>query len=136
MRILALASSILLAAALPQADASAATGKAEAARVFVQTNQGTGRVKEVRWADGLTLDQAIAAAQNKRKARWSEAWVRRESFWTRNFRNPHSFWARLLAGEKALGFSHYEHAETGSAATPLKPGDRVYVDLAPIAVAP
>jgi hypothetical protein len=87
----------------------------------------------VPWQDGLTISQAIeAGAPAKRGATWKEAWRYRESFWTRNFRDPHSFWARLFAGEKATGFTYFQNAPGSGQAAEVQPGDKLYVDLAPI----
>jgi hypothetical protein len=90
------------------------------------------RERLVQWRSDLTLDAAIQAAAPTGRASWNEAWRYRESFWTRNFRNPHSLWAHLLAGEKATGFTYFHHSPAIASAAALKPGDKIYVDLAPI----
>ncbi len=86
----------------------------------------------VPWHSELTLDAAIQSAAKKKRSSWKEAWRYRESFWTRNFRNPHSFLARLLAGEKATGYSYFQNSPDSSRPAALRPGDKIYVDLAPI----
>jgi hypothetical protein len=90
------------------------------------------RERLVPWRSDLTIDTAIQAAAPSGRASWKQAWRRRESFWTRNFRNPHSFWARLLAGEKATGFTYFQNAPPIGQTATLQPGDKLYVDLAPI----
>jgi hypothetical protein len=84
------------------------------------------------WHDSLTVDAAIRAATRKPQHAWKEAWRYRESFWTRTFRNPHSFWAKLFAGEKATGFSYYKSTQVPARAAAVQPGDKIYVDLAPV----
>jgi hypothetical protein len=81
----------------------------------------------------MTMDSAIAQAAGDRSFSWKEAWRWRASFWTRNFRAPHSFLARIFAGEKAQGFEYFRRAEGASRKAQLRPGDRVFVDLEPIA---
>ena len=86
-----------------------------------------GRERAVVWKEGLTIDQAIRAAAPSAGLSWKEAWRFRPNFWSK--RNPRSFWARLFAGERATGYTYFPNAR-GKA--PLQPGDRVFVDLAPI----
>jgi hypothetical protein len=90
------------------------------------------REHHVPWRTDLTLHRAIDEAQQKSPARWKEAWRYRASFWTRHFRNPHSIWARLLAGEKATGYTYVANSPSDARSAPLRPGDRIYVDLAPV----
>ena len=86
----------------------------------------------VPWHSDLTLDAAIQSAGKKKRSNWKEAWRYRESFWTRNFRNPHSFLARLFAGERATGYSYFQNSPDSSRPAALRPGDKIYVDLAPV----
>ena len=90
------------------------------------------REYHVPWHSALTVSGAIDAAAKKAPANWKEAWCYRESFWTRKFPNPHSFWARVLAGEKAKGYTHVANSAPRERSLTLRPGDRIYVDLAPI----
>ena len=90
------------------------------------------REHPVAWHKTLTAHAAIATANVKAGASWKEAWRYRESFWTRNFPNPHSFWARMLAGEKATGYTYIANSPRRGRAAELQPGDRIYVDLAPV----
>jgi hypothetical protein len=119
---------------LPDEATAATSGRTESERLVVAVIFALKSQREhrVSWQSGLTVDAAIQAAAGKRRAAWTEAWRYRESFWTRNFRNPHSFWARVFAGERASGFAYFTKATEPSKTAALKPGDRIYVDLAPI----
>jgi hypothetical protein len=90
------------------------------------------REHPVAWHRTLTVHAAIEAAAPASRAGWRQAWRYRESFWTRTFPDPHSFWARLLAGEKATGYTLVSNAANRARSLDLQPGDRIYVDLAPI----
>lgn len=115
----------LLSIAATPSSAHSTASEAATAKVIVMLPRVDAKERIVIWKDGLTLNQAIQAASPSLE--WKEAWRFRQNFWSR--RNPHSFWARLFAGERATGFSYFPNAE-GKAS--LRPGDRIYVDLAPI----
>lgn len=115
----------LVSLAAPPSSAHPAATEAATTKVIVMLPLVDAKERIVTWKDGLTLDQAIQTASPR--IAWKEAWRFRENFWSR--RNPHSFWARLFAGERATGFTYFPNAE-GKAS--LRPGDRIYVDLAPI----
>jgi hypothetical protein len=115
-------------AALGAAPEAATTQRAVAVILALES----AREHLVPWHNTLTLDAAIQAAARKPRHEWKEAWRFRRSFWTRNFRDPHSFWARLLAGEKATGYTYFQNTPRNARSTALQPGDRIYVDLSPI----
>ena len=120
---------------LPAGSVAAASPKANPERPTVAVILALKSERELRvpWRSDLTLDSAIqAAAAGKPRHAWKEAWRYRESFWTRNFRNPHSFLARLFAGEKATGYSYFQNSPENARSSALRPGDKIYVDLAPV----
>jgi hypothetical protein len=127
-----------LVAAPPARDASPSVSArgarvAEAQTVGVMLPQRSAREHQIPWKRGMTVEAAIAHAAGDPSFSWKEAWRRRETFWTRIFRDPHSFMARIFAGEKASGFEHFRRSEAGKRRAQVRPGDRIFVDLEPIA---
>ena len=130
LAVLALVSATVSCAEPPvSSSATAGSSKPGVAVIFALKSA---RKHHVAWRKSLTAHGAIASADPKTGASWKEAWRYRESFWTRNFRNPHSFWARLFAGEKATGYTYIPNSPRSGRSAELQPGDRIYVDLAPV----